>query len=152
LKDCEGALPSLEFEGELVKIGLTGHLSRRAFAGSSLCMLGLALKGQAYAEESWHLPLVEELEAERMVEAAQLRGLAKITRLGSSAGGRLIDMISVGEGRRAALIVGAPHANEPIGCLTIQRLLKRLGSDPHLRDHSGYRWHLIPAIDNDGNA
>jgi hypothetical protein len=115
-------------------------------------MLGLALKCQASVRESWQLPLVEELEAGRLVEAAQLQGLAKVTRLGTSAGGRPIDMISIGEGPHEALIVGAPHANEPIGCLTIKRLLKRLGNDAHLREHSGYRWHLIPAIDIDGIA
>src|SRR5262249_4636091 len=50
------------------------------------------------------------------------------------------------------LIVGAPHANEPIGCLTIVRLLERLGSDARLCEHSDFRWHFIPAIDIDGVA
>jgi len=58
----------------------------------------------------------------------------------------------VGQGTQSALIIGAPHPNEPIGCLTIVRMLARLAIDRQLREHSGYRWHFIPAIDIDGIA
>lgn len=50
------------------------------------------------------------------------------------------------------LVVGAPHANEPIGCLAVLRLLDRLAHDRALRQEEGCTWHLIPAIDVDGVA
>jgi hypothetical protein len=72
--------------------------------------------------------------------------------MGSSHEGRPIDLISIGRGARAALIVGAPHANEPIGCATIIRLLAQLARDRALREALNWQWHFVPAIDIDGIA
>jgi hypothetical protein len=97
-------------------------------------------------------PLAEELSASRLVDEMGLVGLARIENLGFSRNGRSIDLISVGDGPRAALIVGAPHPNEPTGCLTIRRLLARIAEEGGLRDAPDWQWHFIPAIDIDGLA
>jgi hypothetical protein len=107
---------------------------------------------RAAASAIREIPTADELAAAPLVERCGLGKLARIERLGRSRGGREIDLISIGAGPRSALIVGAPHPNEPIGCLTVTRMLARLAVDRRLRDASGYRWNFIPAMDIDGIA
>ncbi len=104
------------------------------------------------SRESLELPLSSDLDGHALVRRLAMTHAAQVERLGSSRAGRPIDLISVGRGSRAALIVGAPHANEPIGCATIVRLLTRLAKDRELREGSDWQWHFIPAIDADGIA
>jgi Zinc carboxypeptidase len=127
------------------------RLSRRELLKLGAGALG-ACAAHPSAGERLSLPLADDLRAEVMVARAGLQKLAQIDRLGRSRGGRPIDLISVGRGTQSALVVGAPHPNEPIGCLTIVRMLERLAADRQLRDRAGYRWHFIPAIDIDGIA
>jgi hypothetical protein len=101
--------------------------------------------------EDVQLPLSGDLDGHALVQRLGVVD-TRVERLGLSRAGRPIDLISVGHGSRAALIVGAPHANEPIGCATIERLLTRLARDRKLRNDSGWQWHFIPAIDIDGIA
>jgi hypothetical protein len=63
-------------------------------------------------------------------------------------------MVSIGEGPHSALIVGAPHPNEPTGCLTVLRMLAHLADSPgQVGDELAcWEWHFIPAIDIDGIA
>jgi hypothetical protein len=89
---------------------------------------------------------IDELEA----NTRRLTGDARvaITPLGVSRLGRPIEMVSLGDGDRHALIVGVPHPNEPAGAVTVERMISLL-----LRDESqrrGYRWHFIKAIDPEG--
>ncbi len=74
----------------------------------------------------------------------------EITPVGVSRLGRRIDMISIGDGERDALIVGVPHSNEPFGAVTVERMIELLLADQSAR--RGYRWHFIKAIDPDGLA
>lgn len=87
----------------------------------------------------------------RNTQATVLRypDLATVTRIGVSGQGIPIDMISVGDGPKSALFVGAPHPNEPVGCLVIEHLIERLCTDPALRQALPYRWHFIKAIEPD---
>lgn len=136
----------------LIEVSIT-VISRRGVLKAGAYATGLCLAPVRSAVPSpLALPAVDDLRGELLVERSGLRGLATVEHLGASDQGRGIDLISVGKGPRSALIVGAPHPNEPIGCLTIVRMLRRLGSDRRLRDASGYRWHFIPAIDMDGLA
>src|SRR6185312_15264501 len=103
-------------------------MSRRAFVGAGLASLALVrgLGVVRASDERLQLPLSGDLDGHALVRATGAGGVARVERLGLSRGGRPIDLVSVGSGSRAALIVGAPHANEPIGCATIVRLLMRL--------------------------
>jgi hypothetical protein len=89
---------------------------------------------------------LEELEAgtRQLATDPQVR----ITPVGVSRLGRPIEMISLGEGDREALIVGVPHANEPAGAVTVERLIELLLRSE--REQRGYRWHFIKAIDPEG--
>ena len=67
---------------------------------------------------------------------------------GMSALGRPIHHVKGGTGKIKALLVGFPHANEPIGGLTVLSLL-RLLREGALAD-AGVEWHIVPCIDPDG--
>lgn len=112
----------------------------------------LAGSGLGLGETRIELPMAAALDGHTLLRRLAISDVARVERLGLSREGRPIDLISVGRGGRAALIVGAPHANEPIGCATIIRLLTHLARDRALREGSGWQWHFIPAIDIDGIA
>lgn len=103
-------------------------------------------------DADWRLPLADELEASRLVRRVGLDGRARVERLGTSRDGRPLDLITVGDGPRTALIVGAPHPNEPTGCLTIERMLIRLARHGQFPETPGWQWNFITAIDIDGIA
>lgn len=88
----------------------------------------------------------EELQA----RTAALKGdpAVEVRLVGHSARGRPIELISLGQGPRNALVLGCPHPNEPAGCLTVEALIDRLRREPEAG--SGFRWHFIKAIDPDG--
>ena len=63
---------------------------------------------------------------------------------------------SAGEGiplpdpqRPAALLLGVPHPNEPIGAMLIEHLSRRLAADADLRRELGYTWYFVKAWDAD---
>jgi hypothetical protein len=89
---------------------------------------------------------IDELEASTRRLADDPR--VELTRLGVSRLDRPIEMISLGDGDRHALIVGVPHPNEPAGAVTVERMISLLLSDASAR--RGYRWHFIKAIDPEG--
>ena len=76
--------------------------------------------------------------------------LLRVRRVGASRDGEPIELISIGQGARSALVVGTPHPNEPIGCLTIEFLIDRLRHDPALREELDVTWHFIKTIEPDG--
>lgn len=130
---------------------LSSPTSRRMLlaSGVAAASAGLVPGGWARAP-SFGFPDSRGLRAMIAPSLAALGSAAQVERLGQSEAGRPIDLISIGEGERSALIVGAPHPNEPIGCLTVVALIRRLAGDRRFRERSGYRWHFIPAIDVDG--
>ena len=89
---------------------------------------------------------IEELEAGTRRIASDPR--VRITPLGVSRLGRPIEMISIGESDRQALVVGVPHANEPAGAVTVERLIALMLHSE--RERRGYGWHFIKAIDPEG--
>jgi len=98
------------------------------------------------------LPTLAEMEAHSDALVRSAPDLVEVRLLGESRAGRPIRLLSIGEGPRAALIVGTPHPNEPVGCATIERFIEVLLKKPGLRERLGYRWHFIKAIDPDGVA
>lgn len=76
--------------------------------------------------------------------------LVRVRRLGASRDGEDIELISIGKGSRSALVVGTPHPNEPIGCLTIEFLIELLRRDDALREALDVTWHFVKSIEPDG--
>lgn len=97
-----------------------------------------------------HLLTVDELrQRTRRLEQNHPR-LVSVRVIGQSKKGEPIELVSVGRGRRSALVVAGLHPNEPIGSLTIEFLIDQLVTNPELRDRLGYTWHFIKTIDPDG--
>lgn len=127
------------------------QFSRRRVLAAGASAAGIALLEPAWARSAApRFPDSQRLAAMIAPSLKSLGPLARVERLGASQGGNPIDLITIGRGTRSVLIVGAPHSNEPIGCLTIVRLIERLAADQTFREHSGFTWHFIPAIDVDG--
>ncbi|ADB33080.1 conserved hypothetical protein [Kribbella flavida DSM 17836] len=72
-------------------------------------------------------------------------------RLGVSRRGEEIHLVSVGAGRHQALVVAGPHANEPVGFLTVPSLAELLCSETSALGPlaADYTWHFIGCIDPD---
>lgn len=98
----------------------------------------------------FELPTVAAMQARTQALEAEGDPLVQVRRIGASRNGEPIDLISIGQGARSALVVGTPHPNEPIGCLTIEFLIDRLRRDDSLRGELDFTWHFIKTIEPDG--
>jgi hypothetical protein len=117
-------------------------LRRELLAGG----LALAAAPGAMAGAPGALSTADDLQARTARLKADPRVEVRV--VGRSARGRPIELISLGKGERNALVVGCPHPNEPVGCLTIEALIEQLRREP--ATGAGFRWHFIKAIDPDG--
>lgn len=93
---------------------------------------------------------LDELRGRHRSLRAEHSDLVRIQTLGESRGGEPIELISIGDGPKAALIVAGVHANEAVGSLTVEFLLAELTRNPRLLRALGYTWHFINPIDPDG--
>ena len=123
----DATLELLNTTADRVTEPVAEFISRREFIGGSIASLGAWPTNLSRGRIE--LPLAADLDGYKLVRRLAIADVAVVERLGSSHEGRPIDLISIGRGSRAALIVGAPHANEPIGCATIIRLLAHLAQD-----------------------
>lgn len=89
------------------------------------------------------IPTFNEMKA----RTALLRNCARtqVRQVGEDRFGEPIEMISIGEGAKSILVVGAPHPNEPIGCVAIEWLIEQLRQDEGF--NPGLSWHFIKAIE-----
>ncbi len=93
---------------------------------------------------------VDDLNASSHRLLEQYPDLVSIREVGSTRNGDPIELLTIAGGEDSAFIFGGPHPNEPIGCMTIEYLSKRLCEDEQLRAELGYTWHFIKSIDADG--
>src|SRR5258705_13734752 len=93
---------------------------------------------------------IEELEANtrRLLDSGGAP--VEIRQVGERWAGREIEMISIGNGDRDALVVGGPHPNEPVGAVTVERMLALMLGEEGDAVRRGFRWHFIKAIDPEG--
>ncbi len=93
---------------------------------------------------------VAELSASSRELARTHPKLVTLETIGNSLEGRPIEMLTIGRGKRTALLIGTPHPNEPIGTLTLEFLSRRLCADADLRDELDYTFLIIKCADPDG--
>ncbi len=74
----------------------------------------------------------------------------QVTVAGTSVNGVPIHHVKFGMGSTKALVVGFPHANEPIGGLTVSSLLTLLAQGHPGLIGADVEWHIVPCIDPDG--
>jgi hypothetical protein len=77
-------------------------------------------------------------------------GLSRLRQVGVSRAGRPLQLLSVGDGPRAVLVVAGAHANEPTGGSTLLHLAERALHEHRLR--AGTAWHFLLCADPDGAA
>ncbi|MES4832318.1 M14 family zinc carboxypeptidase, partial [Streptomyces anthocyanicus] len=68
---------------------------------------------------------MDELGARAAALVARYPRHARLRRVGTSRAGSPLLLLSVGHGSRQVLVVGGPHANEPVGGATALRLAER---------------------------
>ncbi|MGW2054362.1 M14 family zinc carboxypeptidase [Streptomyces sp. NPDC001840] len=104
-------------------------------------------------------PTVDELTSGAAALAAAHPDLMALRRVGTSRAGEPIRLLSVGRGSRHVLVVAGPHANEPVGGLTVLRLARYLARTARPGAPAGHRararftdttWHFVLCLDPDG--
>ncbi len=95
---------------------------------------------------------VDEMRASTAKLHAEFPALTSVRVVGATREDDPLELLSVQhrEGLPNAFLFGAPHPNEPIGCMAIEFLARRLCEDESLRAELGYNWHFIKCIDADG--
>lgn len=93
---------------------------------------------------------MDELGARAAALVARHPRQARLRRVGTSRAGIPLLLLSVGHGSRQALVVGGPHANEPVGGATVLRLAERALADPRLTEGADATWNLLLCVDPDG--
>ncbi|MFJ6568840.1 M14 family zinc carboxypeptidase [Streptomyces sp. NPDC091292] len=108
-------------------------------------------------------PTVAEVtdSARRLV--SRFPGTCRLRRIGTSRGGRPIQMLSVGHGPRHVLVVARPHPDEPVGAATAMALAERMargeGGASRATDLTTVAtnlttvtWNFVLCLDPDGAA
>jgi len=93
---------------------------------------------------------VDELNESSHRLREQYSEFVSIREVGKTRNGDPIELLTIAGGYYDAFVFGGPHPNEPIGCMTIEYLSRRLCADEQLRAELGYTWHFIKSIDADG--
>jgi hypothetical protein len=95
---------------------------------------------------------LEELRQSSARLVAEFPQTARLDVIGASTGGRPIELLTIGQGKRTALFLGAPHPNEPIGVLTLEFLSRLLCERADLREQLDCTFLVVKASDPDGLA
>ncbi|MDI6637919.1 MAG: M14 family zinc carboxypeptidase [Bacillota bacterium] len=93
---------------------------------------------------------VDELDARASDLARRRPETVTLVDLGSSRAGRPIRALKIGSGKKAALMFGCPHPNEPIGAMMLDYFSERLAADQDLLRELDYTWYIVKCIDPDG--
>lgn len=91
---------------------------------------------------------VEKLHG--LVERLRTHSHFEVTVAGTSVNGVPIHHVRCGKGPIKALVIGGPHAHEPIGSLTVFSLLTLLQQGNRELLDAEVEWHVVPCIDPDG--
>lgn len=91
---------------------------------------------------------VDKLNA--LIEECQADERFTIDVPGTSEQGESIYHVQFGKGTTKVLIVAGPHADEPIGSLTVFSLLTLLKNSNEELLKQDVEWHIVPCIDPDG--
>ena len=112
----------------------------------------------------------DELDESSRALAAEFPEVVELSSVGTTRAGRDLICLRIGEpcgaggdpsaggpsqpaeDRPAAVVLGVPHPNEPIGCMLIEHFTRCLAADRELRDELGYTWYFVKAWDADSLA
>ncbi|MFF2849654.1 M14 family zinc carboxypeptidase [Streptomyces sp. NPDC058001] len=100
-------------------------------------------------------PTVAEVTDSARKLVSRFPGTCRLRRIGTSRGGRPIQMLSVGHGPRHVLVVARPHPDEPVGAATAMALAERVAHGDGLSpatDPTTVTWNIVLCLDPDGAA
>lgn len=95
---------------------------------------------------------LEELHESSVRLVEEFPQVAQLREVGVSTDRRPIELLTIGHGSRTALLLGAPHPNEPIGTLSLEFLSRLLCEHEDLREQLDYTFLIVKVIDPDGLA
>ncbi len=96
--------------------------------------------------------MLEELQQSSARLVDEFPQVARLDVIGASTDGRPIELLSIGQGKRTVLFLGAPHPNEPIGVLTLEFLSRLLCERVDLHEELDCTFLIVKASDPDGLA
>lgn len=93
------------------------------------------------------LTVDEHRERDRDLAAAHDH--VRLDEHGETPGGEPLWSVTVGDGSRTVLLIGAPHPNEPIGSTTVDFLLHELAENDAVRASLDWTFVCVPVADPD---
>ncbi|NJP47037.1 M14 family zinc carboxypeptidase [Actinacidiphila epipremni] len=97
-------------------------------------------------------PTVSGVAAAARVLSARHPDLVRMRLAGESRTGRPLWLLSVGHGRRHALVVGGAHADEQAGGATVLWLAEQAVADRHRLAGADLTWDFLLCLDPDGTV
>lgn len=94
---------------------------------------------------------LEEHDASSRALAAEFPDVVELSEIGTTREGRPLLCLKIGEGP-AALMLGCPHPNEPIGAMMLEHFSRALAEDEEFCRELGYTWYIVKAWDADSLA
>ena len=94
----------------------------------------------------------KELHQSSLQLVEEFPDIAQLREIGTSTDGRPIEMLTIGQGSRIALLFGVPHPNEPIGTLSLEFLSRLLCERRDIREQLDTTFLIVKVIDPDGLA
>lgn len=91
---------------------------------------------------------LDEFDASTKALAEEFPGVVELSSIGKTREGRDLLCLKIGEGP-AALALGCPHPNEPIGAMMLEHFSRCLAADEGFRRELGYTWYIVKAWDAD---
>lgn len=95
---------------------------------------------------------LNELHQSSLQLIEEFPDIAQLQKIGTSTDGRSIEMLTIGQGSRTALLFGVPHPNEPIGTLSLEFLSRLLCERQDIREQLDTTFLIVKVIDPDGLA
>ncbi|MFF0011901.1 M14 family zinc carboxypeptidase [Streptomyces sp. NPDC005374] len=93
-------------------------------------------------------PTVTELTRSARALAALRPDVCRLRQIGVSRAGRPLQVLSIGDARRAVLVVAGAHSNEPAGGPAALAVAERVLAERALRQDTA--WHFLLCADPDG--
>lgn len=93
---------------------------------------------------------VEEMDKSTLQLAKTYPELVTVTKIGESRKQHPLYCLTIGNGKRKALMYGCPHPNEPIGAMMLEQLSHILCQNPDFLKELDTTFYIIKCVDPDG--
>lgn len=88
-------------------------------------------------------------EIEKLSERLECYPCVKKRTVGKTAENKPLNMLTMGDGEKTALIIGVPHSDEPLGSLVTTYFIDWMAKHPE-ENFFGWKWLIIPVLEQRG--